>query len=76
MMGEFQISNLPLIIIAIILISIGVLGMLIDTAWYLFVALALTGTPALDKLRNNAVIVNRITAAVLWSFAAAVLLAM
>jgi threonine/homoserine/homoserine lactone efflux protein len=57
-------------------ISIGVLGMLIDTAWYLFVALALTGTPALDKLRNNAVIVNRITAAVLWSFAAAVLLAM
>ena len=57
-------------------ISVGVLGMLIDTAWYLFVALALTGTPALDKLRNNAVIVNRITAAVLWSFAAAVLLAM
>ena len=57
-------------------ISIGVLGMLIDTTWYLFVALALTGTPALDKLRNNAVIVNRITAAVLWSFAAAVLLAM
>ena len=57
-------------------ISIGVLGMLIDTAWYLFVALALTGTPALDKLRNNAVIVNRITAAVLWSFAAAVLLSM
>jgi threonine/homoserine/homoserine lactone efflux protein len=57
-------------------ISVGVLGMLIDTTWYLFVALALTGTPALDKLRNNAVRVNRITAAVLWSFAAAVLLAM
>ena len=57
-------------------ISVGVLGMLIDTAWYLFVALALTGTPALDKLRNNALIVNRITAAVLWSFAGAVLLSM
>ncbi len=57
-------------------ISVGVLGMLIDTTWYLFVALALTGTPALDKLRNNAVRVNRITAAVLWSFAAAVLIAM
>jgi threonine/homoserine/homoserine lactone efflux protein len=57
-------------------LSVGVLGMVIDTTWYLFVALALTGTPALDKLRNNAVIVNRITAAVLWSFAAAVLLAM
>lgn len=57
-------------------ISIGVLGMLIDTTWYLFVAIALTGTSALDKLRNNAVIVNRITAVVLWSFAGAVLLAM
>jgi threonine/homoserine/homoserine lactone efflux protein len=57
-------------------ISVGFLGMLIDTTWYLFVALALTGTPALDKLRNNALIVNRITAAVLWSFAIAVLLAM
>ena len=57
-------------------ISVGVLGMIIDTAWYLFVALALTGTPALDKLRNNALIVNRITAAVLWSFAGAVLLSM
>jgi threonine/homoserine/homoserine lactone efflux protein len=57
-------------------ISVGVLGMLIDTTWYLFVALALTGTPALDKLRNNAVLVNRITATVLWSFAAAVLIAM
>ena len=57
-------------------VSVGVLGMLIDTIWYLFVALALTGTPALDKLRNNGLIVNRITALVLWSFAGAVLFSM
>lgn len=57
-------------------IAVGLLGMFIDTTWYLIVALALTGTPALDTLRNNALIVNRVTAIVLWSFATAVLVAM
>lgn len=57
-------------------IAVGLLGMFIDTTWYLIVALALTGTPALDTLRNNALIVNRVTAVVLWSFATAVLVAM
>lgn len=56
--------------------AVGLLGMFIDTTWYLIVALALTGTPALDTLRNNALIVNRVTAIVLWSFATAVLVAM
>jgi len=57
-------------------IAVGLLGMFIDTTWYLIVALALTGTPALDTLRNNALIVNRVTAVVLWAFATAVLVAM
>ena len=57
-------------------VAVGLLGMFIDTTWYLIVALALTGTPALDTLRNNALIVNRVTAIVLWSFATAVLVAM
>ena len=57
-------------------IAVGLLGMFIDTTWYLIVALALTGTPALETLRNNTLIVNRVTAVVLWSFATAVLVAM
>jgi len=57
-------------------IAVGLLGMFIDTTWYLIVALALTGTPALETLRNNTLIVNRVTAVVLWSFAIAVLVAM
>jgi len=34
----------------------------------------LTGTPLLDWLRANGTIVNRLTAAVLWGFAATVML--
>ena len=57
-------------------VAVGLLGMFIDTTWYLIVALALTGTPALESLRNNSLIVNRVTALVLWAFATAVLVAM
>ncbi len=57
-------------------VAVGLLGMFIDTTWYLIVALALTGTPALETLRNNSLIVNRVTALVLWAFATAVLVAM
>ena len=57
-------------------VAVGLLGMFIDTTWYLIVALALTGTPALETLRNNSLIVNRVTAVVLWAFATAVLVAM
>ena len=57
-------------------VAVGLLGMFIDTTWYLIVALALTGTPALEILRNNSLIVNRVTAVVLWAFATAVLVAM
>jgi len=53
---------------------IGFIGMAIDMAWYVLVAVFLTGTPMLDWLRTNGSIVNRLTAAVLWGFAATVML--
>ena len=53
---------------------IGLIGMAIDMIWYVLVAVFLTGTPMLDWLRANGSIVNRFTAAVLWGFAATVML--
>ncbi len=53
---------------------IGFIGMAIDMIWYVLVAVFLTGTPLLDWLRANGSIVNRFTAAVLWGFAATVML--
>ena len=53
---------------------IGFIGMAIDMAWYVLVAVFLTGTPLLDWLRTNGSIVNRVTAGVLWGFAATVML--
>jgi len=53
---------------------IGFIGMAIDMAWYVLVAIFLTGTPLLDWLRANGSIVNRITALVLWGFASTVML--
>ena len=32
---------------------------IIDTTWYVFVAAVLAGTPIIDKLRVNAVIIDR-----------------
>ena len=53
---------------------IGFIGMAIDMAWYILVAVFLTGTPILDWLRDNGSIVNRVTALVLWGFACSVCL--
>jgi len=52
---------------------IGFIGMAIDMAWYVLVAVFLTGTPLLDWLRTNGSIVNRLTALVLWGFASTVM---
>jgi len=52
--------------------AVGLLGMLIDTLWYLIVALVLTGTPWLDRLKERATTIHRLTALVLWSFALSV----
>ena len=54
--------------------AVGLLGMTIDTVWYLVVALVLTGTTWLDRLKQHAVILHRLTAVVLWAFAASVLI--
>ena len=54
--------------------AVGLLGMVIDTAWYLVVALVLTGTPWLDRLKQRARTIHRLTALVLWGFALSVLL--
>ena len=52
--------------------GVGLLGMLIDTLWYLIVALVLTGTPWLDRLKERATTIHRLTALVLWGFALSV----
>ena len=54
-------------------LAIGLLGMSIDMGWYLIVALALTGTGAVDWLRAKGVLIYRITAVSLWLFAASVM---
>ena len=56
--------------------AVGLLGMLIDTVWYLIVALLLTGTPWLDRLKQRATTIHRLTAVVLWGFAFSVLLSL
>lgn len=53
--------------------AVGLLGMTIDTLWYIVVALMLTGTSRLDVLKSNAQLIHRITALVLWAFAVSVL---
>ena len=53
-------------------LAIGLLGMSIDMGWYLFVALALTGTGAVDWLRTRGQLIYRLTAIALWFFAATV----
>ena len=57
-------------------LAIGLLGMTIDMGWYIIVAVALTGTSALEFLRRKGDIVYKITAVVLWLFAASVALSL
>ena len=54
-------------------LAIGLLGMAIDTLWYVLVAVVLTGTPALEALRNKGEYVYKITAVALWFFAVSVI---
>lgn len=50
-------------------VAVGLLGMTIDTLWYLTVAIALTGTSLLERLKKNGVFIHRVTAVILWGFA-------
>ena len=47
----------------------GILAGIIDTAWYVFVALMLAGTPFIDRIRVNADIIDRTIGIVLLIFA-------
>ena len=53
-------------------VAIGLLGMTIDMGWYMIVAIVLTGTPVLEKLREKGEIVYKLTAVALWFFAGSV----
>ena len=55
-------------------LAVGTLGMAIDATWYVVVALALTGTQMLEKLKEHGQTIHRITAIVLWGFALSVLI--
>jgi threonine/homoserine/homoserine lactone efflux protein len=54
--------------------AVGLLGMTIDTLWYVLVALVLTGTKWLERLKHRAALIHRLTAVVLWSFGLSVLI--
>ena len=53
--------------------AVGLLGMTIDALWYMLVALVLTGSRWLDRLKHRAALIHRLTAVVLWGFALSVL---
>ena len=46
-------------------IIVGIMGGVIDGVWYVLVALALAGTPLINGLRKNAVIVDRVIGTIL-----------
>ena len=53
--------------------AVGLLGMTIDALWYMLVALVLTGSTWLDRLKDQAAFIHRLPAVVLWGFALSVL---
>ena len=55
-------------------IIVGVMGGVIDGVWYVLVALALAGTPLINGLRKNAVIVDRVIGTVLLFVAVSLIL--
>ena len=52
-------------------IVMAILAGLIDTTWYVLVAAILAGTPLIDKLRSNSVIIDRSIGLVLFFLALA-----
>jgi len=54
-------------------LAVGGLGMAIDAVWYVIVATLLSGTARIDVLKRHALLLHRITAAVLWGFGFSVL---
>ena len=54
-------------------IVVGVMGGVIDGVWYVLVALVLAGTPLINGLRKNAIIVDRVIGTILLFVAASLL---
>ena len=52
-------------------IIMAILAGLIDTTWYVLVAAILAGTPVIDTLRSNSVIIDRVIGLVLFFLALA-----
>ena len=52
-------------------IIMAILAGLIDTTWYVFVAAVLAGTPLIETLRSNSVIIDRVIGLVLFFLALA-----
>ncbi len=50
-------------------VVMAILAGIIDTTWYVFVALMLAGTPLIERIRVNAVIIDRTIGMVLFVFA-------
>ena len=50
-------------------VVMAILAGIIDTTWYVFVALMLAGTPLIERVRVNAVIIDRTIGMVLFVFA-------
>ena len=55
-------------------IVVGVMGGVIDGVWYVLVALVLAGTPLINGLRKNAIIVDRVIGTILLFVAASLIL--
>ena len=63
--SQFITNNLSFYDRAVMAILAGI----IDTTWYVFVALMLAGTPLIERIRVNAVIIDRTIGMVLFVFA-------
>lgn len=57
-------------------LAVGFVGMVIDTTWYLIVAIVLTGSTFLEVIQRNSQQIYKITACVLWIFAISVVWAL
>ena len=55
-------------------IIVGVMGGVIDGVWYVLVAIALAGTPIINGLKRNAIIVDRVIGTILLIIAISMIL--
>ena len=66
-----EMNQMERIIMAILAGLIDTTWYVLDTTWYVLVAAVLAGTPLIDKLRSNSVIIDRVIGLVLFFLASA-----